>query len=298
MGVEKAEWITLTVSERNPVQTSKTRIADIVIIGRDDGHTFCNLLQMLRTNARMQVKGEYQTLSAALQAGLGQTLSADFIIVLQSCSDEFAQHEINDLIGRLLFGRILCCYGPWCLADGRSHELWPVAFRVPAASAASLVELELLGFQADTPALFAMCAGEEVFARRSQFPDGIVPTVRSKAIVVSEDTDLRATVGGILAALNCECTELPMSVSVIRSDLASRNEGILLAIIDVDAPMADVQECLDVLDADRRIIILVGMSVFAASLCKSAMPFTRPPSRFVEKTELLLQLRPLVSGHG
>jgi len=298
MGVAKAEWITLTVSERNPVQTSKTRIADIVIIGRDDGHTFCNLLQMLRTNARMQVKGEYQTLSAALQAGLGQTLSADFIIVLQSCSDEFAQHEINELIGRLLFGRILCCYGPWCLADGRSHELWPVAFRVPAASAPSLVQLELLAFQADTPALFAMCAGEEVFAHRSEFPDDLVPTVRSKAIVVSEDTDLRATVAGILAALNCESTELPMSVSLIRSDLASRNEGILLAIIDVDAPVADVQECLDVLHAERRIIILAGMSVFAAALCHSAMPFTRPPSHLVEKTELLLQLRPLVSGHA
>lgn len=48
---------------------------------------------------------------AALDAGLGQTLQADFVIVLQSWSDQFgAQHEINELIGRMLFKRILCCY--------------------------------------------------------------------------------------------------------------------------------------------------------------------------------------------
>ena len=119
------------------MQTTKTAIAEVIVIGRDDGHTFRELWQVLRQNPDLHLAGEFSTPGQALQAGLGATVRADFVIVLQAWSDEFAAHEITELIGRLLFGRILCCYGPWCTADGRSHELWPVAFRVPAASAAA-----------------------------------------------------------------------------------------------------------------------------------------------------------------
>ena len=295
MGIEKAEWIALVGSERNPVQITRPRIANIAIIGRDDGSTFRDVLQMLRHHDQIRVISEHQTLSASLKAGLGQTMSADFVIVLQSCSDEFAQHEINDLIGRCLFGRILCCYGPWCTADGRSHELWPVAFRIPAASAASLVELELQGFQTETAALFPMSAGEEVFVHRSQFPDDIAPTVRCRAIVLSDDTELRTTVAGILAALNCKCTDLPLSVSAIRSHLASQSDKIQLAIIDLDGTKRDVHDCLAVLHAERRIMTFAGMSVFSASFANLEVPETLQPPHIVEKTELLLQLRRLLS---
>ncbi|MBC7968231.1 MAG: hypothetical protein H7Z17_20180, partial [Fuerstia sp.] len=222
------------------MQITQSRIANVVIIGRDDGQTFRDLLQMLRRNEQLRVIAEHQTLSAALKAETGQTALADFVIVLQSWSDEFAQHEINDLIGRMIFGRVLCCYGPWCTADGRSHELWPVAFRVPAASAASLVELELLGFQADSQGLFPMSAGEEVFAHRTQFPDDIAPTIRTNAIVISDDAELRTTAAGILAALNCECTKLPLSASAIRGHLASQSDNNMVAIIDLDGAKGDV----------------------------------------------------------
>lgn len=293
MGVEKAEWIALVGTERNLMQITESKIANIVIIGRDDGSTFRDVLQMLRRNDQVRVISEYQTLSAALEAGLGQTMSADFVIVLQSYSDEFAQHEINELIGRCLFGRILCCYGPWCTADGRSHELWPVAFRIPAGSAASLVDLELLGFQTDTPASFPMSAGEEVFAHRSQFPDDLAPSVLRKAFVISDDSELRATVAGILTAMNCESTKLPLSVSAIRSHLATQNDDIWLAIIDLDEANRVVQECLDVLHTNGRITTSVGMSVFSPALENSAIGAESRLLHIVEKTELLLQLRRL-----
>jgi|GEM_PF-968704 len=294
MGVEKAEWIALIGSERKLVQFTKSKTANAVIIGRDDGSTFRDVLQMLRQNAHVRVISEHQTLLAALDAGLGRTMSTDFVIVLQSCSGEFAQHEINELIGRCLFGRIVCCYGPWCAADGRSHELWPVAFRIPAASAASLIELELLGFQTDTPAMFPMSAGEEIFARRSQFPVDLVPSVRGNAIVISSDSELRTTVAGILAALNCECTKMPLSPTAIRSHLASQSDCSLLAIIDLDGPRTDVHACLNLLHNERRIENFAGMSVFEASLANSDIPEARQPSVIVEKTELLLQLRRLL----
>ena len=295
MGIEKVEWTALVGSERDPVQITRPRIANIAIIGRDDGSTFRDVLQMLRHHDQIRVISEHQTLSASLKAGLGQTMSADIVIVLQSCSDEFAPHEINDLIGRCLFGRILCCYGPWCTADGRSHELWPVAFRIPAASAASLVELELLGFQTETAALFPMSAGEEVFIHRSQFPEDIAPTVRSNAMVMSDDSEIRTTVVGIFTALNCECTNLPLSVSAIRSHLTSQSDKIQLAIIDLDGTQRDVHDCLAVLHAECRIITFAGMSVFSAALAHSKVPEALQPSNIVEKTELLLQLRRLLS---
>ena len=276
------------------MQITEPRIANVAIVGRDDGSTFRGVLQMLRQNEQVCVISEHQTLLAALEAGLGQTMSADFVVVLQLCSDEFAQHEINDLIGRCLFGRILCCYGPWCTADGRSHELWPVAFRIPAASAASLVELELRGFQAGTQALSPMSAGEEVFFHRSHDPAEMAPTVRSKAIVISDESDLRTTVTGILAALNCECTKLPLSVSAIRSHLATQNDSLRLAIIDLDGTTGVVEKCVGVLHAERRITTSVGMSVFAAALEQVTTPTESRLSQIMEKTELLLQLRSLL----
>ena len=278
------------------MQTTNSKIAKVVIIGRDDSHTFRDLLQMFRRSDGMHVSAEYQTLSAALKAGLGQTMSADFVIVLQSCSYEFGQHEINELIGRLLFGRILCCYGPWCTADGRSHELWPVASRIPAASAASLIELELACFRANIQPLFPMSASEEVFAYRSQFMDVFEPAVRSKAIVISDDSELRTIVGRILAVLNCESTALPPFCSAIRSHLASRSDDIEFAIIDLDTANGDVQECLDVLHSEGRITTVAGMTVFAASLANPATQSTRQPLHFIEKTELLLQLRKLLKS--
>ncbi len=244
----------------------------------------------------MRVVAEFQTLSAALQAGLGQTLAADFVVVLQSYSDEYAQDQINDFIGRLLFARIMVCYGPWCTADGRSHELWPVAFRVPVASAAALIELELTGFLTGDQPLFPMSAGEEVFAHRSVFPSVKETTSRRQVIVVSDDAEIRRTVTGILHALNCECVALPMLVPIVRSHLNTCAAAVSLAVIDLDGPRDNIDPCLDLLHNEFQIKQVSGMSVFAASLARSKFASGSPTgffavSELIEKTELLAQLQ-------
>lgn len=117
-------------------------------------------------------------------------MRADFVIVLQTWLLTNHSRQITELIGRLLFGRILCCYGPWC--HGRSRELWPVAFRVPAASAASVMEQELADFRENIQPLFPMCKpGEEVFARRSRFPSIRKNAERYRVLVISHDSALR-----------------------------------------------------------------------------------------------------------
>lgn len=278
------------------MQSTTTKTADVVIIGRVDDSVFHDVLHFLRRNDQLSIVAEYPTLSAGLQAGLGQSLSADFVIVLQSWSDEFTQHNINELIGRLLFSRIVCCYGPWCTADGRSHELWPVAFRVPAASASSMIDRELADFFIGTQPLFPMSAGEEVFAHRSVFPDlSSNPTAR-RTVVISDDSAFRKTVAEILETLSCECGVLPMASESIRSFFTSRQHDRGLVIVDLDGPVGNICDCLDVLHSEFSISTVAGMSVFAASLdTKKLHPETKPQSFHVsqvfEKTELLLQLQ-------
>jgi hypothetical protein len=292
MGASKAKRIAV---EGLLVPTTDTKTADVVIIGREDGAASSDLLRSLRTDSRMRVAAEFKTLPAALQAGLGQELQADFVIVLQSYSDEFAPAQINDLIGRLLFARIIVCYGPWCTADGRSHELWPIAFRVPVASAAALIELELSGFLSGDQALFPMSAGEEVFAHRRVFPKMTEITSR-QAIVMSDDVEMRRTVPGILDALNCECIALPMLIPSIRSHLNSRIDKVRLAIIDLDGPCDNIDACLEVLHTEFGIKKIVGMSVFAASFAsnettRASRRESCAVSKHIEKTELLGQLQ-------
>lgn len=237
--------------ERQTMQTIQAGMAEVIVIGRDDGHTFRELWRVLRQNPHLHLNGEFLTPGQALLAGLGQTLRADFVIVLQTWSDEFAPHEITELIGRLLFGRILCCYGPWCTADGRSHELWPVAFRVPAASAASVMDQELADFRENIQPLFPMSAGEEVFTHRSRIASILENAERRRVLVISDDSELRKTTARILAALNCDPVVLPVSRDKIRQYLKSSHNSAEIAILDLDGPTGEVLSALEVLHASQ-----------------------------------------------
>ncbi len=55
----------------------------------------------------------------------------DLIIVVQTWSDEFPFRAILALPGFGPLSRVLCCYGPWCVSDGRSRQDWPLALRIP-----------------------------------------------------------------------------------------------------------------------------------------------------------------------
>ncbi len=296
MGAAKTERFAVKELQ---VPTPAFKTADVVIIVRNNDGAFHDLLLSLRQDSRMRVVAEFQSLSAALSAGLGQTSAADFVVVLQSYSDEYAPDQINDFIGRLLFARIVVCYGPWCRADGRSHELWPVAFRIPVASAAALIELEFVGFQTEAQPLFPMSAGEEVFAHRSVFPEVSGSAVHRRVMVISNDFRIRSTLTGILDVLSCESTSLPMVGSSIRSYLNSQPGDFDFVVIDLDGPAIEVVACLALLAAETQIKSVAGMSVFAASLNRDCIFSTGnceklAVSQIVEKTELLLQLTRLL----
>ncbi|HQX48659.1 MAG TPA: hypothetical protein PLR25_02050, partial [Planctomycetaceae bacterium] len=276
------------------------RIAELAIVGLDADSAFRDLIQTIRNCDTIQVVAEYETLSAALKSGLGESVAVDFVVVLQSYSDEFAQDEINALTGRLLFGRILCCYGPWCTADGRSHELWPATFRVPAASASVLLELELAAFQAGEQPMFPMSAGEEIFAHRSRFPPA-EPLEFNKALVISNDFVLRKTAAEILGSLDCRATILSLAASSIRETIVHNADKNMLVLIDLDEPQNEVAECLSLLRDLLPTSVIVGLSVFAATIegsgDKSVALNSPRPRTIIEKTELLPQLRQLLTSN-
>ena len=154
--------------QRTEILQSTGVPAATVIVGIQGDRAFESVLALLRSCEHVQIIGEFPTLRDAAAAGLGTAMIADLVIVLQSYSDEFAQDEVNHLIGLMLHHRDLCCYGPWCVSDDRTHAIWPVANRVPADSAETVVAMELADFSRGASPLSPMAAGEEVFAHRTR----------------------------------------------------------------------------------------------------------------------------------
>ncbi len=68
---------------------------------------------------------------AELREWLGQHEFPDLIVLVQTWSDEFHFAEMLSLPGIGPFSRLICCYGPWCISDGRSRLDFPLAVRVP-----------------------------------------------------------------------------------------------------------------------------------------------------------------------
>lgn len=69
--------------------------------------------------------------------------SPDVIIAVQTWPDEYSAADVNELIGRYAFARLLCCYGPWCDSDGRNRSIWPLAVRIPSATLPGRLKHEL-----------------------------------------------------------------------------------------------------------------------------------------------------------
>ncbi len=171
-------------AQESPVLRQTGVATTAAIVGFQQDPALESLLTMLRSRKGVQIIGEFETLREAAVAGLGRTQIPDLVVVLQSYSDEFAQEEVNDLVGLMLCGRVLCCYGPWCISDDRSHAIWPIANRVPANSAEIVIGLELAEIARGAWPLSPLAAGEEVFAHRTRLLPGIESAACANGLVL------------------------------------------------------------------------------------------------------------------
>lgn len=101
------------------------------------------------------------------------SLCPALILICQNWPDEYRPRVMNDLVSRFPLSRLICCYGPWCEADGRTRTIWPLSIRVPARAISSRLQLEWEIIQEKRPAFPLTSGRDEVFqaeASDGQFP--------------------------------------------------------------------------------------------------------------------------------
>ena len=263
----------------------------VAIIG-NEAWGLDEMIHFLRGKSEFRIVGEFSTIADSFVAGLGTTLSADMVVVVQAVSSEFALDDVNQLIGRMFNARIFCFYGPWCESDGRTHEIWPIAMRVPLGSATAVITQELAAMRHRLPPLSPMSAGEEVFAHRlSRFSSFAVrgrgTPGRSGLIVVSNEVPLWSFVERLGRELGLTTHHSDCDVAAVKGVLkALPNSPDVVVLVDLDPFDATCESLLDWLAADWPKTTVVGMSVFA----RESFPELPAVESILQKIELHSQL--------
>ena len=193
------------------VPSAETDTRQLVLIGDVKRREFRTLSQWLCSQA--QLISEFFGIEPALQHKDDRLASADLTIVMQSWSDQFSNSEVNHLIGRTLFSRLLCVYSPACESDGRNRSVWPDAVRVPLRLAQSVIEQELNNVDRDLEALPPTSAGDEIFAHRLGTIDDWSPLPQLQSMngaIISPDRALRRMVTQATRELGLKSLEMPL----------------------------------------------------------------------------------------
>lgn len=262
----------------------------VSIIGRSHASEFRGLISQIQNSSDLQITGQFETIQDALTAGLGEQFPADVVIVLLEFSDEYSAADAGQLIGRMLFRRVLCCYGPWCLSDGRTHEIWPVVARVSVSSAWSILQHEIRNIRAGVDALLPMAAAEEVFAHRAiaEFDD--YPTGYEVVLIASDDRALRKTIAEMLRHTAKQVFESGIFVTQIQNALARLNAAAAVqskvsVLLDIDGQESRESELRTVIRSTYPASRLVRLTSF---------PHTVPENgsfdQIVDKLEVNSQL--------
>ena len=172
---------------------------------------------------------------------------ADLVIVLQSHSHQYQRAVIDALIGRTIFGRLICCYGAWCESDGRTRDLWPDAVRISSRLAPAFLARELRDCDAGEPALPPTAARDEIFADRLEVAEDRQPPAvvgDLNVAIVGPDRVFRRAVSQNLAeaggrSLNIPFIQIPVGQSV---PVRETSRGPVHLVIHDLAPWGPVAE--------------------------------------------------------
>ena len=270
------------VSSRSQA-TLQTGCPTVVVIGDRTDRQFDPILRRISPD-RITLLGKFPTVADALDARIGEALRPDLLIVLQQHSDQYDPGDVSVLIGRMLFGRVLCCYGPWCLSEGRTHDVWPISTRVAALSAPQVIDQELRALGEGTDPLLPMAAAEEVFAHRVALAAREVQTTARDALILTCEAALGRTVAKLCQTLHAVPRHLPMQIAAVNQAIeAGRRPELIL--LDLD-PLDDLcQNVLQYLNQQGLMSRCVGMSVFPFADFRSVQL-----NGVLCKTELLQQL--------
>lgn len=176
----------------------------VCVIGDVDRREFVFVQQMLARDKRLQLHRRFDDIRDAVQEP-EVIQEAELTIVLQSWSEQFARRDIHHLIGLTFSNRLICFCGPWCESDGRNHDLWPDAIRIPAREALACLNDVYQDIVSEQEALPPTAAKDEVFAGRvpsSLHADVLQKLSLTNAAVIGPDPSLRRTMANVLKSIS------------------------------------------------------------------------------------------------
>ncbi len=269
-----------------------SQLTAVAIIGRSHASEFRTLVRQIQNSRDLVVVGQFDTIQEAVAAGLAERILADVVVVLQAFSDEYSAADAGQLIGRMLFGRVLCCYGPWCISDGRTHDIWPVVVRVSVGSAWSVLEQEVRNIRAGVPALLPMAAAEEVFVHRAAVESVRFPNAYDAILIVSDDRTLRETIAEMLRHSATQIFDCGTSLNqlqrvfkkLIAANVAHSNITVLL---DIDGLESIEGELLTMIRTQFSASRLLRLSSFPQSVADNGTY-----DQIIDKLEVYAQLAP------
>jgi hypothetical protein len=270
----------------------KSQLTAVAIIGRSDACEFRTLVRQIQNSRDLVVVGQFDTIKEAVDAGLAERIPADVVVVLQAFSDEYSAADAGELIGRMLFGRVLCCYGPWCISDGRTHDIWPVVARVSVGSAWSVLQQESRNIRAGLPALLPMAAAEEVFVHRAAVASVRYQGASDAILIISDDRMLRETIAEMLRHSATQVFDCSTSLNqlqrvfkkLIAANVAHSKVSVLL---DVDGMESRESELLAMLRTHFSATRLLLLSSFPQSIADNGTY-----DQIIDKLEVNTQLAP------
>ena len=189
-------------SRADTLHPSKT--IRVCVIGDVDRHEFASVQQLIARDNRLQLFRRFNDIQDAIQEP-DVVQQAELTIVLQSWSEQFARRDIHHLIGLTFANRLICFCGAWCESDGRNHDLWPDAIRVPARDALACWNDVYQDIVSQQEALPPTAAKDEVFANRTprRLSSSVLHTLTStNAAVIGPDSSLRRTMANLLKSLS------------------------------------------------------------------------------------------------
>ena len=191
-------------------------VCNFVLIGTASRREFSRLVSWLRQNPAIRIVGHFRNVAAALDGWDSLATEPEMTVVLQSWSDESAQPDVNQLIGKTLFQRLLCCIGPWCESDGRNRDVWPRALCVQSRLAESVIAAELRSIHAGHLPVAPTSSSDEVFTHRmaatTRGPDMSGLQGKNGAVIGSDRT-FRRTICSTLREDGVRSVHLPLITS-------------------------------------------------------------------------------------
>lgn len=132
-----------------------------LVIGDTASPHFLEIAEALNQDACIKVR----RISEAESLLVSAECVPDAVLVYQGIPHEYPRIDAERLIGLLPLARWIVCFSAWCESQGRSEQLWPHGWCVPAKDVLPRIARLRRAHALDEPILPATASRDEAFAR-------------------------------------------------------------------------------------------------------------------------------------